>query len=195
MKQVLLFLSQGFEEAEAAAFIDVLGWTRSTEGVTPVDTVVAGLRSEVRAAHSLVVRPQHLLSELDLSRFAALAFPGGYHDRGFTEAYEPVVLDAIRTIHAAGGIIATICVAARPVAAAGLLAGKEATTYPLDGGKHLRYLAEHGARVRDQEVVVSDRIITSTGPATGFTVAFRLLEMLNGSEDVKRIQHAMRFQD
>ena len=193
MKKVLLFLSQGFEEVEAAAFIDVLGWTRSTAGVTPVETVVAGLRSEIRAAHSLVVCPQNLLPELDLSRFAALALPGGYHDRGFTEAYEPLVLEAVRTIHAGGGVIATICVAARPVAAAGLLAGKKATTYPLDGGKHLRYLAEHGAAVVDEEVVVSDRIITSTGPATGFAVAFQLLEMLNGPEEVEKVRRAMRF--
>jgi len=190
-----LFLSQGFEEVEAAAFIDVLGWSRSTEGVTPVDTVVAGLRSDIRAAHSLSVRPQNLLPDVDLSQFAALALPGGYHDRGFTEAYQPIVLDAIRTVHAAGGIIATICVAARPVATAGLLVGKEATTYPLDEGKHLRYLAEHGAVVRDREVVVSDRIITSTGPATGFVVAFQLLKMLNGPEDVERVRRAMRFLD
>ncbi len=104
-------------------------------------------------------------------------------------------LDAIRTIHAGGGIIATICVAARPVAAAGLLAGKEATTYSLDGGKHFRYLAEHGAVVVDREVVVSGRIITGAGPATALAVAFRLLEMLNGPEDVEKVRRAMRFTD
>jgi len=195
VNKVLLFLSQGFEEMEATAFIDVLGWTRTTEGVTPVETVVVGLRPEIKATHSLIVRPQSLLPDLDLGQFVALALPGGYHDRGFTEAYEPIVLNAIRTIHAGGGIIATICVAARPVAAAGLLVGKEATTYPLDGGKHLRYLAEHGAVVVNKNIAVSDRIITSTGPGTAFAVAFQLLEMLNGSEDVEKVKRAMCFID
>jgi len=62
MKKVLLFLSQGFKEMEAAAFIDVFGWTHTTEGVTPVETVVVGLQSEIKAAHSLTVRPQNLLA-------------------------------------------------------------------------------------------------------------------------------------
>lgn len=195
MKKVLLFLSQGFEEMEAAAFIDVLGWTRTTAGVTPVETVVAGLRPEIHATHSLIVRPQTQLPGLGLGQFAALAIPGGYHDRGFTEAYDPVVLDTIRAIHAAGGIIATICVAARPVAAAGLLAGKEATTYPLDDGRHFRYLAEHGAVTVNKRVVVNDRIITGNGPGSAFPVAFQLLEMLSGRDDMAKVRQAMCFDD
>lgn len=35
MKRVLLFLSQGFEEMEAAAFIDVLGWTLFAPSTLP----------------------------------------------------------------------------------------------------------------------------------------------------------------
>jgi 4-methyl-5(b-hydroxyethyl)-thiazole monophosphate biosynthesis len=193
MKKVLLFLSQGFEEVEAAAFIDVFGWTHTTEGVEPVEVVVAGLHPEIRAAHSLIVKPQHLLEELDLTEFSALALPGGYHDRGFTEAYLSEVLEAIRTIYDNGGIIATICVAAKPVAAAGLLRGKEAVTYPLDDGRHISFLAEYGAEVVDKDVVVSDRIITSTGPATAFAVAFKLLEMLNGKDDAEKVKRAMMF--
>ncbi len=193
MKRVLLFLAMGFEEVEAAAFTDVLGWTWSVDDVNPVEVVVTGLHEEIRAAHSLVVKPQYLLDELDLSRFSALALPGGYHDRGFTEAYSQEVLEAIRTVYGNGGIIATVCVAARPVAAAGLLRGKRATTYPLDDGKHVRFLAEHGAEVVERDVVVSDRIITSTGPATAFSVAFRLLEMFNGREDVVKVKKAMMF--
>jgi 4-methyl-5(b-hydroxyethyl)-thiazole monophosphate biosynthesis len=193
LKKVLIFLSQGFEEIEAAAFIDVFGWTRTTEGVEPVEVVVAGLHPEIRAAHSLVVKPQHLLEELNLAEFSALALPGGYHDRGFTEVYSQRVLEAIRTIYHNGGIIATVCVGAKPVAAAGLLRGKEATTYPFDEGRHTSFLVEHGAKVVKRDVIVSDRIITSTGPATAFTVAFKLLEMLNGKDDVERVKKAMTF--
>ena len=56
MKKVLLFLAQGFEELEAAAFIDVIGWTHATPGAEPVELVTSGLRRDVRAAHSLMVR-------------------------------------------------------------------------------------------------------------------------------------------
>ena len=193
MTKVLLFLAQGFEEIEASAFIDVFGWTKSVDEVKPVEVAVAGLHEEIRAAHSLTVRPQYLLSEIDLDEFSAIAIPGGYHDRGFTEAYQPEVLEAIRKVYSNGGIIATVCVAAKPVAKAGLLAGKEATTYPLDDGIHVEYLLKHGAKVVDGDVVVSDRIITSTGPATAFSVAFKLLEILNGKEDVEKVKKAMMF--
>lgn len=84
---------------------------------------------------------------------------------------------------------------AKPVAAAGLLEGKEATTYPLDGGRHLQYLAEPGVEVVNREMVVSDRIITGAGPAASFAVAFKLLEMLSGREDVEKVKRAMRFAD
>jgi len=193
MKKVLLFLSRGFEEVEAAAFIDVFGWTHTTEGVEPVDLVVAGLHKEIKAAHSLVVKPQHLFEELNLTEFSAFALPGGYHDRGFNEAYSQQVIEAIRTIYNNGGVIATVCVAAKPVAKAGLLRGKRATTYPHDDGIHVKYLQDYGAIVVEDDVVVSDRIITSTGPATAFRVAFKLLEMLNGRKDVGRVKRAMMF--
>jgi 4-methyl-5(b-hydroxyethyl)-thiazole monophosphate biosynthesis len=194
MKKVLLFLAQGFEELEAAAFIDVFGWTRVTPGVEAVELITAGLRSEVRAAHSLLVRPQHLLEELDLKEFDAFALPGGFHDRGFTEAYSQEVLEAMRTIYDNGGAIASVCVGAKPLAKAGLLKGREATTYPLDGGVHTRYLEEHGASVVGAALAVSGRIITSSGPATAIDVAFKLLEILSGREDVERVREAMGFE-
>ncbi len=193
MKKVLLFLSRGFEEIEAAAFIDVFGWTRTTKGVEPVEIIVTGLHPEIKAAHSLVVRPHFLLKELDLNEFSALAIPGGYHDRGFTEAYLPEVLEAIRAIYENGGIIATVCVASKPVASAGLLKGKEATTYPLDNGIHIEFLLKHEAKVVERDIVINDRIITGKGPAMAFKVAFKLLEMLSGKDDMERVKKAMMF--
>jgi len=67
MTKVLLFLANGFEEVEVAAFTDVLGWTRSVDGVKFVEVVVAGLHEEVKAAHSLIIKPQYLLEELNLN--------------------------------------------------------------------------------------------------------------------------------
>ena len=159
----------------------------------PVELVVAGLHHEVKAAHSLVVKPQCLLGDLNLEEFAALALPGGFHDRGFTEAYSPEVLQVIRTIYDNGGAIASVCVGAKPLAKAGVLKGKKATTYPFDGGVHIRYLEEHGVEIVDADVVVSERIITSSDPATAIQVAFKLLEILSGKEDSERVKEVMGF--
>lgn len=195
MNRLLLFLAEGFEEIEAAAFIDVFGWSRVVEGVTPVETVVAGLREEIHATHSLVVKPQNQLEEVDLSTIDAVAVPGGFHDRGFTEAYDPKFLNALKTVHANGGYIASICVGARPVAEAGLLENRNAVTYPLDSNKHIEFLRGKGAVICKDEIVVHDRIITSTGPGTALGVALKLFELMNGQEEVKLLKRDMRILD
>jgi protein deglycase len=76
-KNVLLFLPKGFEEYEAAAFTDVMGWSR-VFGLTPVSLVTAGLRPEVRCAWNFTVRPQLAFDEISLNDFDALAIPGGF---------------------------------------------------------------------------------------------------------------------
>ena len=199
MKRVLLFLSEGFEEAEASGFIDVCGWSRVVQDVEPVELVTVGLRPEIRAAHSLVVKSQRLLQDVDPATFDAIAVPGGFHARGFAEdAYQPQVLEAIRTIHGKGGVVAAVCVGALPLARAGVLRGRQATTYPVYPAATSRdnraVLGEMGAKVVDVPIVVDERIITSTGPATAFDVALTMLEMLVGKTDADKVRQAMQFQ-
>ena len=60
-------------------------------------------------------------------------------------------------------------------------------------GLRRKQLAEYGANVKDQRIVIDKNIITSTGPATGLDVAFKLLEMLTSKENVNVIKKYMRF--
>jgi 4-methyl-5(b-hydroxyethyl)-thiazole monophosphate biosynthesis len=143
---------------------------------------VVGLDNQIKATHNLVVRPQKLLKEVKLDEFSAFCMPGGFHARGFMQAYNDEVLAAIKYIHKNGGIIATICTAALPVAKTGLLKGKKVTTYPLTpevtDRDNLAILKEYGACFVKEEIVVDNRIITSSGPGTCYKVAFKLLELL-----------------
>ncbi|WP_028313558.1 DJ-1/PfpI family protein [Desulfatibacillum aliphaticivorans] len=195
MKKVLLFLAQGFEEYEAAVFTDVLGWSRVV-GDVPVEVVTAGLRPEIQCTWSLIVKPQAQLKDLDLAEFDALAIPGGFQRAGFYEdAYHEDFLEAVRHFDKTGKPIAAICVGAMPVGKSGVLNGRKATTYHLVNGRRRKQLAEFGAVVLDQHVVVDRNIITSTGPATGLEVAFTLLEMLTTRENVEKVQEAMAIID
>ena len=54
-------------------------------------------------------------------------------------------------------------------------------------------MAEFGAFVINQPVVVDDRIITSISPATALQVAFQLLEMLTSPANVHQVQRYMGF--
>lgn len=195
MKKVLLFLAQGFEEYEAAVFTDILGWSRVV-GDVPVEVVTAGLRPEIQCTWSLIVKPQAQLKDLDLAEFDALAIPGGFQRAGFYEdAYHEDFLEAVRHFDKTGKPIAAICVGAMPVGKSGVLTGRNATTYHLVNARRRKQLAEFGAVVLDQHVVVDRNIITSTGPATGLEVAFILLEMLTTRENVEKVQEAMAIID
>jgi len=193
MKRVLLFLPQGFEEYEAAVFTDVLGWSRDVN-LQPVEVVTAGLRNKIYCTWNLIVEPQFHISELEVDDFDALALPGGFEEKGFYEdAYDERFLELLRRFNEAGKIIASVCVGALPLGKSGILKGKKATTYHLGEGHRRKQLAEFGAEVLDQHLVVDGNLITSTAPASALDVAFTLLEMLTCCENLRRVKQAMGF--
>lgn len=192
-KKVLLFLAQGFEAYEASVFTDVFGWSREV-GFEPVDLITTGLRSEVKCYWNLVVKPELPFSEINIEDYDALAIPGGAGEAGFYEdAYDERFLNLIREFNRRGKIIASICVAALPIAKSGVLNQRNATTWDLNNGVRRKQLADFCVKVQDEQLVVDNNIITSTGPATSLDVAFKLLEMLTSIESVNEVKTNMRF--
>lgn len=192
MKRVLMLLANGVEPMEMAAFTDVLGWA-DLLGDEPLELVNAGLRAQITTTFGLSLTPSHQLSELDLDRFDALALPGGFEPSGFyEEALSEPFLATIRHFVEAGKTVASVCVSSVCLGAAGVLQGKNATTYHQEGGKRKNQLVETGACFVDRPVVVDDRIITSSGPGTAIEVAFELLKHLTSAGNAAHIRQKMR---
>jgi len=192
-KKVLLFLAQGFEEYEASVFTDIIGWSR-IYGSEPVDLITTGLHPEIICTWNMIVRPQIEFESINVSEFDALAIPGGFENAGYYEdAFDERFLNLIREFNEQGKIIASVCVAALPVGKSGVLNGRNATTYDLLDGVRRTQLAEFGAKVLDENIVIDKNIITSTGPSTGLDVAFKLLEMLTNLRNVRLVKQYMRF--
>jgi 4-methyl-5(b-hydroxyethyl)-thiazole monophosphate biosynthesis len=192
MKNVLLFLAQGFEELEASAFTDVFGWSR-IYGNTPVGLITTGLRNEIKCTWNFIVKPELDFSRIDVSYFDALAIPGGFEEAGFYEdAFDPRFLNLIQDFNKQNKIIASVCVGAIPVGKSGILNGRAATTYDLEGIRRPQ-LAGYGAIIMDKRIVTDQNIITSTGPSTSLDVAFTLLEMLTNADNVRKVKEYMRF--
>jgi protein deglycase len=80
-----------------------------------------------------------------------------------------------------------------PVAKSGILKDRNATTYDLSDIYGRKYLAGLGVNVQDKHMVIDRNIITSTGPATGLDVSFKLLEMLTSQKNVDEVKKHMRF--
>ena len=192
-KKVLLFLAQGFEEFEASVFTDVIGWSR-VYGKEPVDLITMGLRPEIKCTWNFIVRPELEFEKVNVQDFDALAIAGGFEKAGFYEdAYDERILKLIREFDKEGKIIAAICVSALPLGKSGVLKGRKATTYDLLDGVRRKQLADFGAEVQDERIVIDKNIITSTGPSTALDVAFILLEMLTDKENVDVVKKYMRF--
>jgi 4-methyl-5(b-hydroxyethyl)-thiazole monophosphate biosynthesis len=146
--KILLFLTQGFEDLEAVAILDVFGWTQYREHLPGVSVTTAGFHEVIKSRFGITITPDLLYPEINPEDYQALVLPGGFHSHGFDEAYDTRIHELAAKIHENGGYIATMCVGVLPIADAGLLTGKEATTYP-----HSRYrdnigrLRQAGAKV------------------------------------------------
>ena len=92
------------------------------------------------------------------------------------------VIAALKTAHACDKWIAAICAAPVVLAHAGLLDGKNATSYP-DFHAQLT-----GAKVNTKDAVVIDgKIVTSQGPGTAMAFAVELVRVLAGDDVARQV--------
>ena len=189
MKKVLLLLANGFEILEASAFIDVMGWNLK-EGDQSTALHTCALSKEIKSAFDQKFVVDHLVEEIDVNAFDALAIPGGFKDyHYYDDAYDPAYLNLIQRFNDHNKWIASVCVVALPVAKSGLLQQKNGTTY----SSYRNELESYGVNISDQPIVVDHNIITSCGPSTATEVAFVLLEKVTDQENTKKIRGLMGF--
>ncbi len=131
---------------------------------------------------------------MNIEECDALAFPGGFEEYGFyEEAFHEEVSELIRGFYKLHKPIASVCVAALALAHSGILTGKKATTYHLNGGSRQKQLREYGVEVINEPIVQTDNIITSYCPQTAPGVAFSLLSILAGEAKMSEVRAAMGY--
>ena len=189
MKKVLLLLANGFEILEASAFIDVMGWNMK-EGDQPTALHTCALSKEIKSAFDSKFVVDHLVEEIDVNTFDALAIPGGFKDYDYyKDAYDPSFLNLIQRFNDLNKWIVSVCVGALPLAKSGVLHNKNGTTY----ASYRNELVSYDVNILDQPIVVDQHIITSSGPSTATEVAFVLLEKVTDQENTKKIRGLMGF--
>jgi 4-methyl-5(b-hydroxyethyl)-thiazole monophosphate biosynthesis len=193
--KILLFLTQGFEDLEAVATLDVFGWTQYRKHIPRVAVTTAGFHQAIKSRFGLTITADLLYPEINPQDYRALILPGGFHSHGFDEAYDGRIHKLATTIHENGGYIATMCVGILPIADAGLLQGKEATTYPYSRNHdNIGRLQAAGAKVvHHKHLVMDDRIISCDGPGAALEVVFLLMECLLGNEATKEVRRYMIY--
>jgi 4-methyl-5(b-hydroxyethyl)-thiazole monophosphate biosynthesis len=177
MKRALLILSEGFEEMEAVAPLDLLrrAGVETISASTGPGLLVAGGRG-VR------IEADRMLDDCLAGEFDLLILPGGpgvdrlRRDRRVT--------DLVRRRHAEGKPIAAICAAPLILADAGVAQSHTLTSFPGSAGE-LRPLAK--AYVEDR-VVVDGTVITSRGAGTAEEFALALVGFLLGNAAAHKVR-------
>jgi len=194
MKKVLMFLSKGFDDLEAATFIDVLGWTRQRDNLIPIELNTCAFHNNVTGRFGIHIKVDHNIraEKLNYLEYDAFVLPGGFHGYGFDEAYNSELGEIAKIFNKNDKPIATLCVGVLPVSDAGLLKDKKATTYNLS-----RYhdnparLKKGGAIYTGAKVEFDNNIISCAGPASSLDVAYKLVELLTGKETMNEIKKLM----
>lgn len=191
--KVLLLCLKAFEMMEVSPFIDVFGWARDDFGCN-INIVTCGFKKRVVSTFGISMEVDKLLAEVDINDYDALAIPGGFEEYGFyDEAYHADTLHLIQAFYQAKKPIASVCVAAFPLAKSGILKGRKATTYHLRDGFKREELREFGVELGNHWIEIDDFIITSSCPKTAPEVAFALLRMLTSEDKTNQVKNAMGF--
>ena len=169
MPKVLIPLAQGCEEIEAVTIIDILRRAG-------IEVISAGLNDQlVRASRGVMLLPDTTLDAALQQDFDMVVLPGGQPGSNNLKA-DPRIIALLKKMAQKGNYIAAICAAPSVLAAAGLLAGKRATSFPgaLDSFKNVNQ--------QDAAIVEDGKLITSRGPGTAMDFALTLVERLAGKE-------------
>ena len=179
MKRVLVPLAPGFEEIEAITVIDVLRRAGA-------EVVVAGTQAGIiKGAHGLQVTPDRELSGVKQDPFDMIVLPGG--GEGVENLRkDPRVLALVKEFISKEKPVAAICAAPSILSEAGLLRGRQATSYP-----SYKEAVAAGSVYSEERVVTDGKLVTSRGPGTAMEFALKLVEMLEGKEKVSELKAAM----
>jgi 4-methyl-5(b-hydroxyethyl)-thiazole monophosphate biosynthesis len=169
MKRVLVPLAEGFEEIEAVTIVDLL-----RRANVEVHTAALADRG-VTGSHGITLEADLGLGEVRAADYDMIVLPGGMP--GADHLRKDARIDGLlREFASTGRYAAAICAAPGVLAHAGLLDGREATSFP----GFLDQNSAPGIRLSDAPVVIDGKVVTSRGPGTAIDFALALIALLEG---------------
>jgi len=179
MPKVLVPLAQGCEEIEAVTVIDIL----RRAGITVVS---AGLDDQpVRASRGVMLMPDSTLDAVLHEDFDMIVLPGGQPGTNHLKA-DARVLKLVQRMAQQDKYVTAICAAPSVLASAGLLDGRQATSFPGALAPFPKVKQRHAAVVED------GKIITSRGPGTAMDFALTLVERLTGKAKRQEVEAGLQ---
>ncbi|TKV62033.1 DJ-1/PfpI family protein [Nakamurella flava] len=188
-RHIGIVLFEGVEELDAVGPWEVLAfWTRTHPEDGYAVTCLSRDGGGVECAKGLSILAQH--SFADAPPLEVLIHPGGRGTRPQVDDAEHLAW--LRRQRAAVPLMASVCTGSLVYAAAGLLAGRPATTHwgTLDRLAELDPTIE----VRPDDRFVDDGdVITSAGVSAGIDMALHLVARLAGPERAREVRRGIQY--
>ncbi len=179
--KVIVFLADGFEEVEALTVVDYL---RRMD--IEVDMVSITGEKQVKGAHDIKVLADKVIADIDISFYDGGIIPGGMPGATNLRDHDKVI-DMMRTLYEGKKLVAAICAGPIVLERAGIIRGKEITSYPgfeekLKDGIY-----------REDPVVRDDNIITARGPALAVDFAIEIVKYFLGEERTEDLKNNILY--
>ena len=188
-RQIGIVLFTDVEELDAVGPWEVLSyWCRNFPADGWNVTTLSSVGGLVECAKGLTIQAHH--SFADCPPLDVLVHPGGQGTR--RQMHDPVYLDWVRRQSQSVEVMASVCTGALVFAAAGLLAGRPATTHwaslALLNQVEPNVALQSGARYVDDGDVV-----TSAGVSAGIDMALHLVDRFAGSDRAREVRRGIEY--
>ena len=172
-KKVAIMLANGFEEIEALTVVDVLRRAN-------IDCDTVSIHEElVESCHGVQVKSDKHIDNIDKDSYDMIVLPGGLPGADYLRDCAELISWIQDFSKNSNKYIAAICAAPQVLAKAGIEKGRKVTSYP---GNIFREILKDANYIEDL-VVVDGNIITSRGPATAMSFAYKLVDILDGNSE------------
>lgn len=182
MANILITISNGFEEIEAISIIDIC--RRANIKVT-----IAGVEDlEIVGAHGIKIISDAKIENISSDDFDMIVLPGGLPN-AFTLAENSKVQSLLKEFKNKNKKIGAICAAPYALHKAEVL-NENYTCYPSFEEK----IKEDGYHANDA-IVIDNNVITSQGPATAMIFALEIVNMFCGEEIYTDVKNGLLVKD
>jgi transcriptional regulator GlxA family with amidase domain len=189
LRHIGIFLFDGVEELDAVGPWEVLAyWTLHHPEDGWRVSCISGGGADVIGAKDLVLGAHHSVTtapDLDV-----LVYPGGVGTRRLLR--DRAHLDWIRDLRVRTPLLTSVCTGSLVYAAAGLLAGRPATTH----WSSLNLLSEIDPTIEtrvDARFVDDGDLITSAGVSAGIDMALHLVARMAGVERAREVRRGIQY--
>ncbi|MBQ7926780.1 MAG: DJ-1/PfpI family protein [Lachnospiraceae bacterium] len=181
MKRIAMFFSEGYEEVEAIAVVDIC-----RRCGLEIDMVSITEEPFVKSSHGIVVGMDKTFSQVDFGEYDMLVLPGGLKGTQGLEAFEPL-MEQIDRFYEKGKYIGAICAAPSIFGHRGILKGRKACCYP---GFEQELT---GATVSRENVAVDGHVVTSRGMGTATDFGLAIAAIFCGQDKAEEIKQQVVY--